>query len=263
MCNKGPAVGQSDHTGVWTQGLTSSTKRDYTDIICRIQFIFLLQLPYQWDITMPCHGALQQWSLTHSVCLQGVCHSRFACIYTTWVYFETIYKQWKSSSCPLMHIHTQTHTHARTHTHTHPHTHTRMHAHTQTVAYTHTLENILIPTHSETERPRVPVQNQWTKEWIGAWKMLHTRQQRPELCMVIFTWHASNYKVHKLRQRYIWWNILKDVPLVEFMYLVFTHMLGESYHRCLGSLLLCLCDVFRALINPLVCWFIITTDIHY
>ena len=47
------------------------------------------------------------------------------------------------------------------------------------------------------------------------------------------------------------------------MYLVFTHMPGESYHRWLGTLLLCLCDVFRALINSLVCWFIITTDIHY
>ena len=37
------------------------------------------------------------------------------------------------------------------------------------------------------------------------------------------------------------------------MYLVFTRMPGESYPRRLGSLLLCLCDVFRALINSLVC----------
>ena len=45
-----------------------------------------------------------------------------------------------------------------------------------------------------------------------------------------------------------------DVPLVEFMYLVFTRVPGESDHRRLGwSLLLCLCDVFRALINFLVC----------
>ena len=36
------------------------------------------------------------------------------------------------------------------------------------------------------------------------------------------------------------------------MYLVFTRMPGESYRRRLGSLLLCLCDVFRALINSLV-----------
>ena len=38
------------------------------------------------------------------------------------------------------------------------------------------------------------------------------------------------------------------------MYLVSTRMPGESYRRQ-GSLLLCLCDVFRALINFLVCWF--------
>ena len=46
-----------------------------------------------------------------------------------------------------------------------------------------------------------------------------------------------------------------DVPLVEFMCLVFTRMPGESYRRRLRSLFLCLCDVFRALINSLVCWF--------
>ena len=44
----------------------------------------------------------------------------------------------------------------------------------------------------------------------------------------------------------------EDVPLVEFMYLVFTRMPGESYRRRLGSLLLYLCCVFRALINSLV-----------
>jgi len=32
-------------------------------------------------------------------------------------------------------------------------------------------------------------------------------------------------------------------------------MPGVSYRRRLGSLLMCLCDVFRALINSLVCWF--------
>ena len=38
------------------------------------------------------------------------------------------------------------------------------------------------------------------------------------------------------------------VPVEEFMYLV----PGESYSRRLRSLL-CLCDIFRALINSLVC----------
>ena len=46
---------------------------------------------------------------------------------------------------------------------------------------------------------------------------------------------------------------LENVPLVEFIYLVFTRMPGESYRRRLGSLLLCLCDVFRVLIGSLVC----------
>ena len=44
----------------------------------------------------------------------------------------------------------------------------------------------------------------------------------------------------------------EDVTLVEFMYLVFTRIPVESYRRRLGSLL-GLCDVFRALINSLVC----------
>ena len=54
------------------------------------------------------------------------------------------------------------------------------------------------------------------------------------------------------------WTFLivwEDVPLVEFMYLVFTHMPGESYRMWLMSLLLYLCYVFWALINSLVCWF--------
>ena len=35
----------------------------------------------------------------------------------------------------------------------------------------------------------------------------------------------------------------EDVPLVEFMYLVFTRMPGESYHRRLTSLL-CTCVIY-------------------
>ena len=41
-------------------------------------------------------------------------------------------------------------------------------------------------------------------------------------------------------------------PLVEFMYLAFTCMPGESYSRWLRSLLLCLCDIFQVLINSLL-----------
>ena len=45
-----------------------------------------------------------------------------------------------------------------------------------------------------------------------------------------------------------------DVPLVEFMYLVFTRMPGESYRKRLRSFLLYLCYVFRELFNSLMCW---------
>ena len=46
--------------------------------------------------------------------------------------------------------------------------------------------------------------------------------------------------------------LFEAVSLVEFTYLVFTRMLGENYRRRLRSLLLCVCGVFRALINSLV-----------
>ena len=48
-------------------------------------------------------------------------------------------------------------------------------------------------------------------------------------------------------------SVIEDIPLVEFMYLVFIRILRESYRRRLTSLLMCLCDVFRALINFIVC----------
>ena len=44
---------------------------------------------------------------------------------------------------------------------------------------------------------------------------------------------------------------IEDVPVVEFIYLVFTRMPGEGYRRRFGSLLLSTCDVIRALINSL------------
>ena len=53
--------------------------------------------------------------------------------------------------------------------------------------------------------------------------------------------------------------LLEDVPLVDFMYLVFTRMPGDSYRRRLRSLLLSY--VFRALINSLVCLFFSLSNI--
>ena len=63
--------------------------------------------------------------------------------------------------------------------------------------------------------------------------------------------------VEKIKYSLLWYKTSKThseekVPLVEFMYLVFTRMPGDIYCR---SLLLCLCDVFRALINSLMCGF--------
>ena len=49
-------------------------------------------------------------------------------------------------------------------------------------------------------------------------------------------------------------NDKEDAPLVEFMSFVFTGMPGKSYRRRLRPLLLCLCDVFLAQINSIVCW---------
>ena len=49
------------------------------------------------------------------------------------------------------------------------------------------------------------------------------------------------------RRMYLWWSLCT-------LYL-FTRVPGESYRRRLGSLLLFLCDVCRALINSLVCCF--------
>jgi len=57
--------------------------------------------------------------------------------------------------------------------------------------------------------------------------------------------------------------VFEDVPLVEFMYLVFTCTPSEGYHRQLGSLLLYWCYVFQALINSRVCWVTPRLDNHY
>ena len=47
------------------------------------------------------------------------------------------------------------------------------------------------------------------------------------------------------------------------MYLVFTRIPGESYGRCLRSLLLCLCDVFQAPINSLGCCFFYVSQVNW
>ena len=68
------------------------------------------------------------------------------------------------------------------------------------------------------------------------------------VCYLASEWIVTNLK-H--------WGVsfFEDVPLVDFTYLEFTRIPGESYRRRLGSLLLYLFDVFRALINSLLYWF--------
>ena len=76
-----------------------------------------------------------------------------------------------------------------------------------------------------------------------------SRYKRARLCQIPACLHfESDQKTRpndeKIRMR-----------LVEVLYLVFTRMPGETYRNRFRSLLLCLCDVFRTLINSLVCWF--------
>ena len=53
------------------------------------------------------------------------------------------------------------------------------------------------------------------------------------------------FGTYRLLLWHIIWSNLENVPLVEFMHLVFIRMPGESYRRRLRSLLLCLHDVFE------------------
>ena len=96
------------------------------------------------------------------------------------------------------------------------------------------------------ERKLLTYHKQCARELISTRKTSQAQQHRPQSPLVTLTWHPCKCKVHKLHQRYI--------LEVEFMYLVFTCMLGESYWRQLKSLLLCLCEIVLALISSLVCW---------
>ena len=49
------------------------------------------------------------------------------------------------------------------------------------------------------QNKKLKEQDQETRELISAWKVSH---KQPRL-KVLFTWHASIYSVHKLRQSYI------------------------------------------------------------
>ena len=74
-----------------------------------------------------------------------------------------------------------------------------------------------------------------------------TPEQRPESPTVSLTWDARQCKVDKLhpKRTHLWWSLCT------------LHLLTcqVRVRRQLRSLLLCLCDVFQALISSLVCWF--------
>ena len=172
MCHKGPAVRQSDRTGVWTQGLlTTSTKRDYTDIV---YIAYSLYSCYGYHTCGTSQGpAMAHWhtvSAYKGYVTEGL--HVFILLGFTLKLFTNNENHHPVPSCTYTH----------THTHTHPWKH----------YYTNTFWN----------RKAQSACAESTNKRISAWKMLH-KQQRPELPMVIFTWHASNYKVHKLHQRYI------------------------------------------------------------
>ena len=59
-----------------------------------------------------------------------------------------------------------------------------------------------------------------------------------------------NTQGFSILKMYLWWSLCTRMP-------------GESYRRRLGSLLLYLCYVLRALINSLVCWLFTHTFIQY
>ena len=73
----------------------------------------------------------------------------------------------------------------------------------------------------------------------------------------LYTLHNTNQ--HQFSNTYLYHGVHHDKCVFErpgrgeFKSLVFTCMPGESYCGGLGSL--CLCDIFRALINSLVCSF--------
>ena len=98
----------------------------------------------------------------------------------------------------------------------------------------------------------------------------------------IYLWQSLCSLYIYTRRTYLWWSLctlyIEDVPLVEFMYLVYSRCTSLGVHvpcilrmylwrsLCMLYLLACqmpsqvfvvviMCDVFRALINSLVCWF--------
>ena len=64
-------------------------------------------------------------------------------------------------------------------------------------------------------------------------------------CSAVWTEEFSFGAAANLLRIYLWWSLCT-------LYYVPTRVAGESYRRQVRSVLLC-CDVFRVLINSLVC----------
>ena len=79
--------------------------------------------------------------------------------------------------------------------------------------------------------------------------IIQTQQQRPESLSPGM--QVNTQYINSTRCTAGMWVNVPDVPLLEFVYLVFTRMPGES-HRSDSVVLLCLCDVFQAIINSFV-----------
>ena len=109
------------------------------------------------------------------------------------------------------------------------------------------------PPHTHTHRDVVKISTQGSLRmylcWSSCTTCIYTHARWELLCMYLWCSLCTLY-LHACQVR-----VTVYVRLVEFMHLVFTRMPGESYCRRLRSLLLCLCDVFRTLINSLICWF--------
>ena len=96
-------------------------------------------------------------------------------------------------------------------------------------------------------------QNQQTREF-STWKMSHKHNNKDLSCWQWLSPGITPPEVYPHIYIYIYIIIWGCTSGGVYVPCIITQMPGESYHRQLGSLLLCSCDVFWALINCLVCW---------
>ena len=182
---------------------------------------------------------------------------------------------WRRQTHVVLHWGVHRHTHTHTHTHSQAHTHT--HSHSQAHTHTHHFDTIF--NWNELNQLILMLPAKWdanSHDWglgkccvdvihnkfqvlrVGCTvqaRSLHTQQHsltpgttkngRTARFVAMKAVFHSTSTASRLLSRQINHLQKEDVPLVEFMYLVFACMSGESYHRRLRYLLLCLCGVFQ------------------